>query len=431
MRQKYVNHNVPIALQQSGGLLPGLDCPVRGLRALSVWVPVSPATAAITKSLTRNFKMPKKRGNHEGSIYRRASDGRWVAAISVEDALSGESLRKTKIARSREHARLLLRELQAKYGTHAAVPRKSSLQRIVDSWLASPAVKNLAEATQASYQDTMARHVLPYLGKREVSEINALSIREWHQRMNLAGVGLRSMENAHAVLSSCLSDAMRLGMVTGNPCRSVPRPRPETEEIWPFSAEEQARILKAAEGHRLYAAFLLGLRIGLRQGELFGLTWDSVDLTEGTIRIDQQASEVRGKIIVKRPKTRASRRMIKLDDVCVAALKQRRRTAMAEGQAGNEYVFPSERGTVMRRTNFGQRHWKPLLEKLGITHRGFHHARHTAATTMLLSGEPVQQVAGILGHANASMTLDVYAHYIPRVAVSVAVSPRVRESESS
>jgi integrase len=190
------------------------------------------------------FQDAKKRGNHERSIYRRASDGRWVAAISVEDALNGESLRKTKIARSREHARLLLRELQAKYGTHAAVPRKSSLQRIVDSWPASPAVKNLAEATQASYQDTMTRHVLPYLGMREVSEISALSIREWHQRMNLAGVGLRSMENAHAVLSSCLSDAMRRGMVTGNPAGRCPgpSPRPRRSGRSPWSSRPRSSM---------------------------------------------------------------------------------------------------------------------------------------------------------------------------------------------
>lgn len=67
----------------------------------------------------------------------------------------------------------------------------------------------------------------------------------------------------------------------------------------------------------------------------------------------------------------------------------------------------------MLRSNFGHRHWRPLLKKLGIPHRGLHHARHTAASLLLGNGVPVHIVSRMLGHAAPSITLDVYAHLMP------------------
>jgi len=85
----------------------------------------------------------------------------------------------------------------------------------------------------------------------------------------------------------------------------------------------------------------------------------------------------------------------------------------------------------MRRSNFRRPALAAAARTAGDPTPGFHHTRHTAATDLLLAGEPVHQVAGILDHASASVTLDVYSHYVPRVAGAVAGASDLRQSESS
>ena len=150
----------------------------------------------------------------------------------------------------------------------------------------------------------------------------------------------------------------------------------------------------------------------MRQGELFGLHWADIDFEAMTARVERQAVESRGCVKIKPPKTKAGRRTLTLSAPVVSALSDRRRLAMAEGHAGSNFVFTNQRGGVVRRSNFGNRHWRKLLERLSLEHRGFHHCRHTAATLMLAGGVPLHVVSRVLGHSKPSITLDLYAHYI-------------------
>lgn len=364
--------------------------------------------------------------NGSGSVCRRKSDGRWMAVVSVRDE-SGKRRRVTRLAESEQHARLLLTELQNELLKRRVMPH-ASLAAVLSSWLESC---QIAPATRASYELAANNHILPFFGEQMIGDIDALAIRKWHNWMKAKATGLRTQENAHAVLSVCMNDAVRLGTIRDNPCRYVKRPKPDTEEIMPFTEDETKRIIKATEENRIGCVYVMALRLGMRQGELFGLEWSHVDLQAGTLRIEQQAAEVNGKIHLRKPKTKASRRTLVLPDEVIEALNRRRIASLTEGLAGCEFVMPTNRGGVMRRSNFGQRHWKPLLDRLGIAHRGFHHTRHTAATAMLSRNVPVHQVAGILGHATASTTLDVYAHYVPRVVDSVVDSGVSSVSRSS
>lgn len=94
--------------------------------------------------------------------------------------------------------------------------------------------------------------------------------------------------------------------------------------------------------------------------------------------------------------------------------------AMREGNAANPLVFCNLRGMPIRRSNFAFKHWKPLLKKLGLKQHGFHIARHTAASLMLGGGVPVHVVSKILGHANPSITLKIYAHLMDHQSEAAA-----------
>ena len=60
--------------------------------------------------------------------------------------------------------------------------------------------------------------------------------------------------------------------------------------------------------------------------------------------------------------------------------------------------------------NAAYRHMKTLLQRAGLPSIRFHDLRHTFATHALTSGVDAKTLSGILGHTNASFTLDTYTH---------------------
>ena len=84
---------------------------------------------------------------------------------------------------------------------------------------------------------------------------------------------------------------------------------------------EQARMLfDAARGERLEALYILAVTTGLRQGELLGLKWDDVDLDTGTLRVRRTLTTAKGGPVLSAPKTKGSRRSVKLSQTALEAL---------------------------------------------------------------------------------------------------------------
>ncbi|MFH1184350.1 MAG: site-specific integrase, partial [Chloroflexota bacterium] len=75
----------------------------------------------------------------------------------------------------------------------------------------------------------------------------------------------------------------------------------------------------------------------------------------------------------------------------------------------NDLLFPSTTGTPFAKTDLQRDFWS-LLKAAGVKRIRFHDLRHTAASLMLNHGVPPLVVSKVLGHANASITLTIYAH---------------------
>ncbi len=118
------------------------------------------------------------------------------------------------------------------------------------------------------------------------------------------------------------------------------------------------------------------------------------------------------------PKTKAGIRQISLGNNALDILREHREAQLMERQAVGEnwqdqgLVFPSSIGTPIDRSNM---RWlfKALLKDAGLPDIRFHDLRHTAASLMLNNGIPLIVVSRRLGHAQPSITLDVYGHLIP------------------
>lgn len=352
----------------------------------------------------------KRRGrapNGAGSVYKTDS-GQWKAVISLKGA-DGKSRRISRNAKSLEHGWILLDQLRREHRNLLENPNAVTVRDVIEKWLAGFEGE---QSTRDGYTNLLNRHIAPQLGDVSLRKLNTIAVQDWVTNLKTAAVGARTLQMAYALLKRSCAWAVTARLTDHNPCDGVRRPSAKREAIQPFTREEVDRMLEATKKDRLHALYRLAVTTGMRQGEMFGLLWSDVDLDAGILRVRQQAKDYKGIITIQAPKTVAGVRSVSLTPAVVESLRKRKFLAEKEGNGDVPYVFCSAKGTIIRRTNFGKRYWRPLLEKLKLNHRGAHHLRHTAATMMLSAGVPPHIVAGVLGHETAETVMKIYAHFI-------------------
>ena len=224
----------------------------------------------------------------------------------------------------------------------------------------------------------------------------------------------------HVVLHKALDQAVGDGLIPRNATDALKLPRIEREEISPLTAEDANRLLEAARGDRLEALYVLAVHTGLRQGELLALKWDDLDLEAGTLRVRRTLTQAGGKHSLSEPKTKKSRRTVRLTSGAVAALRGHLERQMGEmEEMGSLYcpaglVFANEIGGTINPSNLRNRSFKRVLERAGLpADTRFHDLRHTCATLLLSRNVNPKIVSEMLGHANIAITLDTYSHVLP------------------
>jgi integrase len=164
---------------------------------------------------------------------------------------------------------------------------------------------------------------------------------------------------------------------------------------------------------RYSALVVVAAGTGMRQGEAFGLTTESVHWLERTLTVDKSLSLVTG--IGKGPtlgptKTKASVRTIPLANHVLDALSIHAATYPPE----EGYIFTNKVGGPIRRSSFNQTIWKPAVARAGLPgHTTFHDLRHTFASLVIKQGATPKEVQTWMGHATISETFDTYGHLFP------------------
>jgi integrase len=209
-----------------------------------------------------------------------------------------------------------------------------------------------------------------------------------------------------------------------------PKPNASVKEIRPLSAPEARKLLEAARGDRLEALYVLALHTGMRRGELLGLKWEEVDLHNQTVRVRRTLTRTENgrRLAIGEPKTKKSRRTVRLTQRAVEALRRHLERQLEDIEVlGDLYgdqglVFATEAGTPINPSNLRQRSFAPLLKKAGLPHIRFHDLRHTCATLLLSKGVHIKFVQELLGHASVAITLDTYSHVMPGMGEQTATA---------
>ncbi len=396
-----------------------------------------------------------RRHSGEGSIYP-VKDGYRGYVWCINSA--GRRYRKYVKAKTYDATRqawLKLRD-EASRG-----PVSSDVQKLADFlayWLEEVVAPNLAPKTYEKYEAFSRLHIVPYLGGKRLDKLQVRDIRQWlnklattclcctqgkdaarlEEKRRCCAIGkcchevlsARSRKDARDTLRAALTCAVEDEIITRNPVTAVKlsgrrESRRRKRQAW--TVDDARWFLESAwhAGEALYAAFVLILVLGLRKGEVLGLTWELVDLDAAELYIGEQLQRVGGQLLRREVKTETSEAPLPLPGLCVTALKIRRRQQDADrARAGAGWietglVFTTRHGTPIEPRNFN-RSFSRCITAAKVPVITVHGTRKTCGSLLAALDVHPRFAMQILRHSKIAVTMEIYTE-VPSAATREAL----------
>ncbi len=270
--------------------------------------------------------------------------------------------------------------------------------------------------TYKRYNEIIHNHIIPNLGNYDLKNITPILLQKYTamllQSGNLVtgrGLAPSTVNTIITIIQNSLKVAVTCGEVENYTAGKIKRPKAEENSVACFTLSEQKRIEQKIlqEKSDRFFGIILCLYTGLRIGELLALTWEDINFAKGTLSVtkscyDGKSLNGKSERIFEIPKTKTSQRIIPLPKQILSKLKEIQKKSKCNFVVSNGNKFISVRSY--------QRSFATLLKNLKIPHKNFHSLRHTFATRALECGMDVKTLSEILGHKNATITLERYAH---------------------
>lgn len=361
-----------------------------------------------------------------GSITRR--NGQWCYVFSYDDNGKRRQKRRQGFATKDLAQRALVAEL-SKIHQNATIDSTDTVAQYLTAWLdrlsKSGTVKRTTVVARTGH---LVRYVIPRIGQIQLNKLKPQHVAALYAdlmnngRINNAkssGLSAKSVRDIGSTLVKALNDAVKFELLNRNVAKGVELPRYEKPDITPYDESQVRQLLEHARMTGDYFAPIWRLLIvsGMRRGELCGLKWSDVDMANGTITISETRLNVDGQILVESPKTRQSRRTVSLDAGTIDELAKFRNlqndAKIRLGSWHSAYVLTDLDGQPVNPDRVS-RLFKRACANAGLPVPRLHDTRHTAVTLGISSGVPIHVVAGRVGHANVTTTLNTYSHFLPR-----------------
>lgn len=264
--------------------------------------------------------------------------------------------------------------------------------------------EGLVSNAVAAYERAWRLRVNPSLGNLRLFDIRALTISR--ARASWSG-SASTKQDALALLSRLMQLAVMDGLISSNPCRSLPRSRGKISDSDPASRAlsdvQVARMLALTAFHPFGQRALAGLAFtGLRLGELVGLRWEDVDTGQGLITVRRTFSpNGHGKLEVRATKSGRVRSVPILNEL-IPWLEQAQ-------LGGFEHVFTGTRGGPFDSGNLARAlKWEQIRDDIATFANEqplrFHDLRDTFLTRLARAGNSPQNIQKVAGHASITTT---------------------------
>jgi integrase len=388
-------------------------------------------------------KPGRSRGRGEGSIYPYRTK---FAAYVWVTAPDGRRERKYVYGKTREETLAEWIKLHQAASKGPVVVRTPLLREYLDYWLREIVRPNLKPKVAETYAMHVRLYIAPALGVKPLDKLTVRQAREWlnqlaaqcqccaqgkdaarppkQRRCCALGeccrqqLSPRTVADIRAVLRSALNTAINDDeLLTKNVVAGIKLPRGRKRLVKPWSVEEARRFLVSARdgGDPMYPAYVLILVLGLRRGEVLGLTWPMVNLDGAELDVLFGLQRIGGQLVNGETKTEASDATLPLPDICVTALRlqlragERNRAIAGELWMDSGHVIATADGRPVDPRNF-YRSFQNRCDKALVRRMPVHWTRHTCGSLLAALDVHPRVAMAILRHSKIEITMEIYTH---------------------
>ncbi|MGY4745189.1 site-specific integrase [Streptomyces sp. ATMOS53] len=386
--------------------------------------------------------MSGKRANGEGSIYAYKTGFAAYVWVTTPD---GDRKRKYVYGKTREEVHEKWIKLHGEATKGPVQTRHRTVAAFLSYWLESIVKPNLAPLSYISYEGSVRLYIGPHLGAKRLDKLTVRDVREWltklagicqccaqgkdakraKPRQRCCAVGecceaypsRRVVQAARDALRAALTHAVTEEEISKNVASLVKVPKPRRRRIKPWSVVEAGRFLADALTREdpLFAAWVLVLSLGLRRGEVLGLTWKSIDFETAELYVDHQIQRAGRQILHRETKTEESDDFLPLPAFCLKALRMRHAQQIGDRKAAGELwqdsrglVFTTKYGTPIEPGNL-TRMFALRARRAGLRVIPLRNTRHTCSSLLVALKVHPKVAQRILRHSQIAMTMEVYA----------------------
>lgn len=356
--------------------------------------------------------------SRRGENIHKRKDGRWEARIIVRQ-VNNQSKYKSVYAHSYSDLKAKLKELD-NTGINISKTKKTFLKEIAFEWL-KYTEETVKVSTYSRYFNLVEKHIVPYFERVKITDLNNLMVEEFVQEKyrngrldKKGGLSPKSVHDIYSVLIQIIKYAEKKNYID-HFNYDITLPKLEEYSCNVFSNADK---IKLEQYVRLNTdlkklGILLVIYTGIRIGELCALKWSDVDIENGILSINKTLQRIKNtdtdcdsktKIIIGKPKSQKSIRMIPLQSFLIETLKK-----FKNKYSNNSYLLTGSEWKYTEPRAY-EKTYKKYLEECHLPNIKFHALRHTFATMAVEKDFDPKSLSEILGHSTVRFTLDRYVH---------------------
>ena len=362
--------------------------------------------------------MAKRRPSGDGMV-RKRTDGRWEGRIVVGHKNNGDPIYRYVLAKTQAELTQKLHDRIEMYrDADLSEDSNMTLGEWLDKWINEFMIFTVREGTLSAYKSLIEHQIKPYLGNRPLSTLTTNEIQKFYNTVKKQGrvnpdktrgteLADSMVRKIHMLLHESLDTAMQQRLVVNNPTNGTTIPKNNYKAKQILNDEQLEKFMEVIKNDKQWHDFFYTeLTTGLRRGEICGLRWEDFDEQNGKLKIRRSVGRIKNGVLpIGETKTETGMREILLPPSTTELLTKRKENAV-----GN-WIFPNfYRPEEPLNPQSAYTHLKVLLKKADLPLIRFHDLRHTFATHAIAGCVDAKTLSGILGHTNASFTIDIYSH---------------------
>lgn len=324
------------------------------------------------------------------------------------------------------------------------VTSNESFSIFLFNWLFDVKFLQVKPSTQERYEILYRKYIKDSrLSQIKIRDITLADIQTYYSKLLKNGTSVNCILNVNKLVTPCIRYAYNNNLILKDFTKSIILPKEDQQtklnkenKVKPFTLDEQIRFISAIKGHELEILFITALNTGMRQGELFALTWKDINFKKLYIDVNKTAKGVtevskegrkHWKTIVQTPKTVKSIRHIPIPYDLADLLKKHKihqlelKLKLANQYEDNDLVFCTMYGKYLNSSNVRKR-FNTIIDNMNasnendknklIAPRRFHDLRHSYATRLFELREDPRTVQELMGHSNVATTSNTYTHVL-------------------